>query len=219
MANLSNISSVEKRTAFVVIFSAVTMVAEIVFGLSTNSMALLADGIHMGCHVLAIGLSWMTYILVRRLELKPNNPYNKDKILSLSAFTSGILLLIFSIYIIVEAVEKVFAPQGEINAFDAMIVAIIGLVVNGICALVLKEHHHDHHENHEHDNDLNRKSAFLHVLSDALTSIGAIFGLIFAMIWNITWVDTAVAFVLSFMIIRWAKDLLTKTAKILVEKE
>lgn len=205
------ISSKEKRTAFVVIFSAVTMVLEIFFGVLTNSMALLADGIHMGSHVLAIGLAWATYILVRRLEKKDENLYDTDKILSLSAFASGVLLLIFALFIFVEAVKRIMQPSVEISALDAMIVAIIGLVVNGICAIVLSDHHH-------HDGDINSHSAFLHVLADALTSIGAIFGLICAMIWNITWVDTAVAFVLSIVIVRWSKGLLWSTAKTLTKR-
>ena len=207
----NSISSKEKRTAFVVIFSAVTMVLEVFFGIITNSMALLADGIHMGSHVMAIGLSWATYILVRHLESREDNPYDTDKILSLSAFASGVILLIFALFIIVEAVERMVQPDVEIGAVDAMIVAVVGLVVNGICALVLNDHHH-------HDGDLNSHSAFLHVLADALTSIGAIVGLICAMIWGITWVDTAVAFVLSVVIVRWAKGLLTTTAKTLTKK-
>lgn len=211
MEKHSEISNKEKRTAFVVIFSAITMVLEIFFGIITNSMALLADGIHMGSHVLAIGLSWATYILVRKLKQKADNQYNTDKILSLSAFTSGIMLLIFSVFIIVEAIERAMQTTVEINATDAMIVAVIGLVVNGICAIVLNDHHH-------HDGDVNSHSAFLHVLADALTSIGAIAGLVCAMIWNITWVDTAVAFVLAIVIIRWAKGLLWETAQTLTKE-
>ena len=207
----NSISSKEKRTAFVVIFSAVTMVLEIFFGIVTNSMALLADGIHMGSHVMAIGLSWAAYILVRHLERRADNPYDTDKVLSLSAFASGVILLIFALFIIVEAVERMTLTDVEISTTEAIAVAVIGLVVNGICALVLNDHHH-------HDGDINSHSAFLHVLADALTSIGAIFGLICAMIWGITWVDTAVAFILSLVIVRWAKGLLWTTAKSLTKK-
>ena len=104
-------SAREKKTAFVVIFSAVTMVLEIGFGWFTHSMALLADGIHMGSHVLAIGLSWGAYVLVRRLEKRPSTQTDTDKVLSLSAYTSGILLLLFALFIIVEAVERfLFLP-------------------------------------------------------------------------------------------------------------
>lgn len=201
----------EKKTAFVVLFSAVIMVLEIFFGLFSNSMALLADGIHMGSHVLAIGLSWGAYVLVRHLKRKQADNIDSEKVLTLAAYTSGVLLLLFAIFIIVEAVERFFVPNLEIRYLEAMVVAAIGLIVNIICALVL-------HDKSGHD-DYNRHSAYLHVLADALTSIGAIFGLICAMIWNITWIDTIVSLICSAVIIRWATRMLFDTGKILTTKE
>lgn len=203
-------SQSEKKTAFVVLFSAATMILEIIFGLFSKSMALLADGIHMGSHVLAIGLSWGAYVLVRRLERKHAENVDKDKVLSLSAYTSGVLLLIFALFIIIEAAERFFTPDVEIRYMEAMIVAAVGMVVNIICAIVL-------HDKHEHE-DYNRHSAYLHVLADALTSLGAIFGLVCAMIWNVIWIDTLVALVCSLVIIRWAKNLLLDTGKALTSK-
>lgn len=200
----------EKKTAFVVLFSAATMVLEIIFGLFSKSMALLADGIHMGSHVLAIGLSWGAYILVRHLEKKDTHQVDTEKVLSLSAYTSGILLLVFALFILVEAAERFFFPAVEIRYTEAMIVAAIGMVVNIICAFVL-------HDAHGYQ-DYNRHSAYLHVLADALTSLGAIFGLICAMIWNIIWIDTLVAVVCSLVIIRWAKNLLFDTGKALTSQ-
>lgn len=200
----------EKKTAFVVLFSAATMVLEIIFGLFSKSMALLADGIHMGSHVLAIGLSCGAYILVRHLEKKDTHQVDTEKVLSLSAYTSGILLLVFALFILVEAAERFFSPAVEIRYTEAMIVAAIGMVVNIICAFVL-------HDAHGHQ-DYNRYSAYLHVLADALTSLGAIFGLICAMIWNIIWIDTLVAVVCSLVIIRWAKNLLFDTGKALTSQ-
>lgn len=210
----------EKKTAFVVLFSATTMVLEIIFGLYSKSMALLADGIHMGSHVLAIGLSWGAYVLVRHLQKKKSNNVDNDKVLSLSAYTSGVLLLIFALFIIVEAIERFINPVGEIRYIEAMIVAVVGMIVNLICALVLHEKHehkHGHSHGHEHE-DYNRHSAYLHVLADALTSLGAIFGLICAMIWNITWIDTLVAFICSIVIVRWTKKLLLDTGRVLTSQ-
>lgn len=210
----------EKKTAFVVLFSATTMVLEIIFGLYSKSMALLADGIHMGSHVLAIGISWGAYVLVRHLQKKKSNNVDNDKVLSLSAYTSGVLLLIFALFIIVEAIERFINPVGEIRYIEAMIVAVVGMIVNLICALVLHEKHehkHGHSHGHEHE-DYNRHSAYLHVLADALTSLGAIFGLICAMIWNITWIDTLVAFICSIVIVRWAKKLLLDTGRVLTSQ-
>ena len=200
----------ERKTAFVVLLSAATMVLEIFFGLFSKSMALLADGIHMGSHVLAIGLSWGAYVLVRRLEKKHADNVSSDKVLSLSAYTSGVLLLIFALFIIIEAAERFFTPDVEIRYTEAMIVAAVGMVVNVICAFVL-------HDKHGHD-DYNRHSAYLHVLADALTSLGAIFGLGCAMIWDIIWIDTLVALICSVVIIRWAKNLLVDTGKALTSR-
>lgn len=204
-------SKEEKKTAFVVFFSAATMVLEIFFGLFSNSMALLADGIHMGSHVLAIGLSWGAYVLVRHLQKKKNNATDSEKVLSLSAYTSGILLLVFALFIVAEAIERFFTSIVEIKYMEAMVVAVIGIVVNIICAFILHEKHGE--------GDYNSHSAYLHVLADALTSLGAIFGLICAMIWNIIWIDTVVALACSLVIIRWAKKLLTDTGKALTIKQ
>lgn len=204
-------SKKEKKTAFVVFFSAATMVLEMFFGLFSNSMALLADGIHMGSHVLAIGLSWGAYVLVRHLQKKKNNATDSEKVLSLSAYTSGILLLVFALFIVIEAIERFFTPIVEIKYMEAMVVAVIGIVVNITCAFILHEKHGE--------GDYNSHSAYLHVLADALTSLGAIFGLICAMIWNIIWIDTVVALACSFVIIRWAKRLLTDTGKALTIKQ
>ena len=164
----------------------------------------------MGSHVLAIGLSWGAYILVRHLEKKDTHQVDTEKVLSLSAYTSGILLLVFALFILVEAAERFFSPAVEIRYTEAMIVTAIGMVVNIICAFVL-------HDAHGHQ-DYNRHSAYLHVLADALTSLGAIFGLICAMIWNIIWIDTLVAVVCSLVIIRWAKNLLFDTGKALTSQ-
>lgn len=118
--------------------------------------------------------------------------------------------MVFALFILVEAAERFFFPAVEIRYTEAMIVAVIGMVVNIICAFVL-------HDAHGHQ-DYNRHSAYLHVLADALTSLGAIFGLICAMIWNIIWIDTLVAVVCSLVIIRWAKNLLFDTGKALTSQ-
>lgn len=203
-------NSNEKRTAFVVIFSTITMVLEIVCGLFSKSMALLADGIHMGSHVLAIGLSWGAYILIRHLQKKGINHVDGNKILTLSAYTSGILLLLFALFISIEAIDRFFNPVVKIRYSEALVVAVTGMLVNLICAFVL----HDKHGT----SDYNRHSAYLHVVADALTSIGAIFGLVCAMVWDITWIDTVVAFVCSLVIIRWAFRLLSDTGRLLTTK-
>jgi cation diffusion facilitator family transporter len=198
----------ESRTMWVVALTAVTMVVEIIFGLTTGSMALLADGIHMGSHVLAIGLSWVAYIIVRRVSRNEKFKGNPDKILSLSGYTSGLLLLVFALVIIVEAVQRFLNPVNIIYK-EAILVAIIGLVVNILSALLL---HHDH----EHS-DHNIRAAYLHVLADALTSLSAILGLTAAMIWDIPFIDAIAAIVSSLVIIRWSAGLLKDSGKSLLD--
>ena len=100
MTNKIERSAQEKRTAFVVIFTFCMMLAEIIVGLTSYSMALFADGVHMGSHVLVIGLNWGAYVLVRRLNSKDATQYDGDKILNLSAFTSGIFLVLMAVFII-----------------------------------------------------------------------------------------------------------------------
>jgi len=197
----------ERKTGWVVLLTAVTMVVEIASGLATHSMALLADGIHMGSHVLAIGLSWMAYVFVRKLS--GNDKYNVSgqRILSLAGYTSGLLLLIFALIIIIQAVERFVNPL-TIEFKQAIIVAFIGLFVNIVSAFLL---HHDHDES-----DQNIKAAYLHVLADAVTSVSAILGLTAAMIWKITYVDTIAAIVSSMVIIRWAVGLLKESGKTLI---
>ncbi|WP_456103376.1 cation diffusion facilitator family transporter [Prevotella sp.] len=211
MSNNINQSSQEKRTAFVVIFAFCVMLAEIIVGLSSRSMALFADGVHMGSHVLVIGLNWAAYILVRYLKSKGINNYNTEKILNLAAFTSGILLVFTAIFIVVEAIER-FSTYGEIINYEfALTTAAIGLIANIISASVL--------HGYNGTIDYNSHAAYLHVLSDALTEMGAIIGILCAMFWNITWIDSAVAIVSAVVVLRWAKRLLWDTGRSLTKTE
>ena len=210
MSNKIERTSLEKRTAFVVVFTFVMMLAEVVVGLLSHSMALFADGVHMGSHVLVIGLNWAAYVLVRRLENKGTTQYDSDKILNLSAFTSGIFLILMAVFIIVEAIERLTSNEGFLNYGFALSTAIVGLIANTISASVLHGHHGT--------TDYNSHAAYLHVLSDALTEIGAIIGLLCAMFWNITWIDSLVAVVSAIVVLRWAKRLLWDTGRALTKR-
>lgn len=210
MSNKIERTSQEKRTAFVVVFTFVMMLAEVVVGFLSHSMALFADGIHMGSHVLVIGLNWAAYVLVRRLESKGTTQYDSDKILSLSAFTSGIFLILMAVFIIVEAIERLTSNEGILNYGFVLSTAIVGLIANTISASVLHGHHGT--------TDYNSHAAYLHVLSDALTEIGAIIGLLCAMFWNITWIDSLVAVVSAIVVLRWAKRLLWDTGRALTKR-
>ncbi|MCG8701747.1 MAG: cation diffusion facilitator family transporter [Bacteroidales bacterium] len=198
----------ENKTMWVVLLTAVTMVVEIIFGITTKSMALLADGIHMGSHVLAIGLSWLAYIIVRKVSKSEKFKGNSDKILSLSGYSSGLMLLIFAIVIMVEAIERFFNP-ADIIYKEAILVATVGLVVNIASAFLL--HHEDEHADH------NIRAAYLHVIADALTSLSAIIGLTAAMIWDIPFIDTIAAIISSLVIIKWSVGLLKDSGRVLLD--
>ncbi len=205
---MDNTSLKERRIGWVVVLTAITMVVEIFFGLISGSMALFADGIHMGSHVLAIGLSWIAYIFVRKSKQSKSFSDDSDKILSLSGYTSGLLLLIFAVFIIVKAIERFINPI-EIHYKEAILVAILGLGVNVLSAFLL--HHKQEHSDH------NIRAAYLHVLADAITSVSAIIGLLAAMIWNLIFVDAIAAIISSFVIIKWSIGLLKESGLSLLD--
>lgn len=196
-----------KRTGWVVILTAVTMVIEIIAGWLTGSMALLADGIHMGSHVLAIGLSWAAYVLVQRLSSNPSFTGSKEKVLTLSGYTSGLILLIFAGMIIAGAVGRFVNPR-LIEYREAIMIAFVGLGVNILSAFML------HHDNEEKDNNI--RAAYLHVLADAVTSVAAIIGLVAAMIWGLPYIDAIAALISSAVIIKWSLTLLRDSGRELI---
>lgn len=198
----------ENHTLFVVVFCAIVMFLEIAVGYFAGSMALLANGIHMGGHVMAFGLTLGAYVLVRKLKVKGNENYDSDRILALAAFASGVMLLVFAVLIAVESVEQLIEGNASIRFAEAMMIAVVGMVVNLICAYMLhfKKGHGDY----------NSHSAFLHVLADAMTGLGTIVALLCVKYWGITWIDSAVAIVCSIVIVKWALGLLLTTGKRLI---
>jgi len=205
---MNDTHSHENKTRLVVFLTAVTMVVEITYGIITNSIALLADGIHMGSHVGALGLSWLAYIYIRNNKNNPHFKSGTNKILSLSAYSSGIILLIFALFIIVQSVERFLSP-ANIAFNEAIIVAIIGFIINIISAIVL--HHSEEHSDH------NIKAAYLHVLADTLTSLIAIVGLILAKYLIFNHFDTVGGLIGAAVIIKWAIGLLKTTGAELLD--
>ena len=174
----------EKRTLTVVIITAVTMCAEIIAGILTGSMALLADGWHMGTHALALGIAYFAYVMARKFSGSSKFGFGTGKFGILSAYTSAIFLGGTGLYMIVESCRRFLIPVTI--AFDeAILVAIVGLIVNALSIWMLHtkdtEHHshdHQHDHNHERHHDHNLRAAYLHVVTDALTSVLAIVALV-----------------------------------------
>lgn len=198
----------EQRTRTVVLIALTMMVVEIVCGQYAHSMALLADGIHQGTHVLVLGISWGAYILARRLQQRENSRYDADRLLALSGFTSGVLLLVFALMIVIEAVERLLEPNVEIRYMEALVIALVGLAVNSVCAWLL--------HGKKSEQDINGHSAYLHVLSDALTGIGAVIGLCCGWIWGLTSIDAIVALAGAAVILRWAVGVILQAGRQLI---
>lgn len=212
---------IEKLTFAVVVITLVTMFAEIVFGLLTNSMALFADGLHMGTHAFALAISFGAYRLARKHAQNTKFTFGTWKIEILGAYSSALVLGVVAIMMIYASLIRMMNPLA-IHYNQALAVAVIGLLVNLICAAILKtpghhhSHHHEEHGHHTHD-DLNLRSAYVHVIADAMTSIFAIAALLGAKYYQQNWLDPVMGIVGAALIIRWAWLLLRDSAHILLD--
>ncbi len=206
-------SSVKNKTLFVIVLTILTMVFEIFFGIITRSMALTADGWHMGTHAFALSITFFAYILTERLAKSEKITLSLDKIGTLAGFASSILLGITGVWILFESIERFFNPY-QIHFNDAIIVAIIGLIVNLLSILIMgvKSHHHEHHQK-----DYNFLAAYMHILADALTSFFAIFALLAGKYWGFVFLDPLVGIIGGIMICVWAFNLIKSTSIILLD--
>jgi len=212
-----------EKSAWVIFFlTAVMMLIEIWAGLLFRSMALLADGWHMSTHALALGITAIAYLLARRCSSDVRFAFGTWKMEILGGFVSAIMLGIVALYMSVESIRRFFRPL-VIHYNQAIIVAMIGLAVNVVSALILKEHGYEedsHHNNRGHGHkDLNIHAAYLHVISDALTSVFAIVALLGGKYLRWNWLDPFMGIVGSAMIIRWTYGLLRETGNILLDRE
>lgn len=207
--NFEKISHNERRTLFVIVLAAIMMVIEISAGYFTGSMALLADGYHMASHVGALGITYAVYQLARMESLKRHFSFGTGKFLPLGGYTSAIGLGLVSVWMAVESVHRFFYPI-TIKFNEAIVIAIAGLGVNLISVWILRDQHDDSEQDHVHDH--NHKSAVLHVLSDALTSVAAIIALVIGKFHSAVWLDSFIGITASLVILRWAYGLCKETA-------
>ena len=221
----------ERGTRWVMWITAVMMVFEIAAGWWYNSMALLADGWHMSSHAVALGLSAFAYAAARKYALDPRFAFGTWKIEVLAGFSSALFLCGVAVWMVVGSVERLLDSK-PIHYEEAIVIAVLGLVVNIVCAVILgrSHEHHDHahhaHHGHSHDHhhsghhqDLNLKAAYLHVVADAATSVLAIVALIGGLIWGWSWLDPAMGIVGAVLVAVWAKGLLIETGKVLLDRE
>jgi cation diffusion facilitator family transporter len=223
----------ERGARLVMWITAAMMAIEIGAGLAFNSMALLADGWHMSSHALAIGLSAFAYAAARRLAKDRRFAFGTWKIEVLGGFTGAVLLLVIAVLMVAGSVERLLSPQ-PIQYAQAMAVGVVGLAVNLACAFILGHAHDDHgsrahghahgHDpvhgpDHGHHHDLNLKSAYLHVIADAATSVLAIVALAGGWLYGWAWLDPAMGIAGAALVGWWAKNLLAETGTVLLDRE
>jgi cation diffusion facilitator family transporter len=237
------IRSGERRTLFVIILTGIMMVGEIITGIIFGSMALTADGIHMGSHMIGLGIAFFAYIYARKHAHDQLYSFGTGKVNALAGYSSAMILIFIALFMAYESIVRLVSPV-EIQYNHAILVAVIGLIVNGISMLILGEknhahnhdqddhehgdHHHeqddhldaDHHHAHEGSgDDHNLKAAYLHVLTDAMTSILAIVALLTAKYFNWVWMDPLMGIVGATLVIRWSVGLIQGTTKVLLDHQ
>ncbi len=207
--------------------TAAMMVIEIAGGWWFNSMALLADGWHMSSHAIAIGLSAFAYAAARRYQNDQRFAFGTWKIEVLAGFASAIFLFGIAALMVVTSVERFFVPQ-PIRYIQAIPIAVVGLIVNVVCALILgSAHHHTlradghhHHDSHgKRAHDLNLRSAYIHVVADAATSVLAITALTGGLLFGWAWLDSTMGIVGAIVVAVWAWGLIRQTSKVLLDSE
>ncbi|MHC5008430.1 MAG: CDF family Co(II)/Ni(II) efflux transporter DmeF [Planctomycetota bacterium] len=218
----------ERRTLIVVAITATMMVVEITCGLLFGSMALLADGLHMASHAIALVIAYGAYVFARRYARDERFSFGTGKVNSLAGFTGAILLAGFALLMAWESVDRLFNPV-VIRFNQAIIVAVVGLLVNAVSAVILGGHGHSHGDDHEHEHghdhghhhhhdDHNLRSAYLHVIADALTSLLAIFALLGGKYLGLAWLDPVMGIVGATLVAHWSVGLARASGRVLLDR-
>ena len=218
----------ENRTFIVIAVTTVMMVVEIATGVLFGSMALLADGLHMASHAAALSINAFAYVYARRHANDSRFSFGTGKVNALGGFSGAVLLAVFAVMMVFESLARLVNPVA-IAFNQAIAEAVVGLVVNGLSMLILDHkdgHHHDHDHEHDgaghhhgHGHDHNLRSAYLHVLADALTSLLAIFALLAAKYFGLIWMDPLMGIVGAVMVARWSIGLLVSTSHVLLDHQ
>ena len=205
--------SSETRTIIVILITASMMCIEIVAGLAYGSMALLADGLQMASHTAALSISAYAYYFARKRAHDRSFSFGTGKVNSLGGYTGAILLLIFALMMVYESIHRLLKPE-DILYNQAILVAVIGLIVNGASMLILG---HDEHHHHGHDHNL--RAAYLHVLADTLTSFLAIIALLAAKFYAWNWMDPIMGIIGAILITKWSIGLLKQSGNVLLDRQ
>ena len=211
----------ERNTRRVIFLTLTMMIIEISAGYIFGSMALLADGWHMGTHAVALSITAFAYFYARKHSDNPNYSFGTGKVGVLGGFASAVVLAVIALLMGVESMQRLVSPVA-IRFNEAIAVAVVGLVVNLVSAFLLQDRHHhshDHGESEHHHRDHNLRAAYLHVLADALTSLLAIVALITGKAFGWVWMDPIMGIVGGVIIARWSYGLLIDTGKILLDRD
>jgi cation diffusion facilitator family transporter len=209
----------ERNTRRVIILTLSMMIVEISAGYIFGSMALLADGWHMGTHAAALGITAFAYWYARKQSDNPNYSFGTGKVGVLGGFGSAVVLAVIAVLMGIESIQRLFSPV-TIRFNEAIAVAVIGLAVNLISAYLLRgQHHHSHDPGHRHHHDHNLRAAYLHVLADALTSLLAIVALLTGKAFGWIWMDPIMGLVGALIISRWSYGLLVDSGKVLLDRD
>ena len=217
------VDSAQNKSKVKIVFwlTTIIMVLEIAAGTWSGSMALLADGWHMGTHSAAFLIAIFAYSYAKKNANNKSFSFGTGKVNYLGGFASAIALAIVALLMILESVQRIIEPNN-IHFNEAIIVAVVGLIVNIVSAFILKDdhHHHDHHgdSDHHHDHDHNMKAAYLHVLADALTSVLAIVALLTGKYMGIIWIDPIMGIVGAIVILHWSYGLIKESSTVLLDK-
>lgn len=207
----------ESKVKIVFWLTTVIMLLEIAVGSLSSSMALLADGWHMGTHSAAFLITLFAYSYAKKHANNQNFSFGTGKVNYLGGFASAVALAIVALMMAVESVQRLIEPQ-TIHFNEAIIVAIIGLLVNIASFFVLHDDHHHHEHEHSHDHDHNLKAAYFHVLADTLTSLLAIVALLAGKYFSWIWMDALMGIVGALVITKWSYGLIKQTSQVLLDK-
>lgn len=210
----------ERRTRQVFVLTSTAMIAEIIAGFLFGSMALLADGWHMGTHAAAFIITIFAYRYAKKHLHDKEFTFGTGKVSVLGGFASAVALAVVALVMAIESIQRFIQPT-IIQFNEAIVVAVLGLMVNIICAVLLygrHEHDQGHDTSHPQHHDHNLRAAYLHVLADALTSILAIIALTFGKFLGWNWLDSFMGVVGALLITRWSYGLLKDTSAILLDK-
>ncbi len=200
------------------------MGVEIAAGLAFGSMALLADGLHMASHAAALSISAFAYYFARKRAHDRSFSFGTGKVNSLGGYTGAVLLVLFALLMVSESIHRLIVPVA-ISFNQAIGVAVLGLIVNGVSVFILghEEHHHHGHDHgeggHDHHHDHNLRAAYLHVLADTMTSLLAIVALLAAKYYGWIWMDPVMGIVGAILITKWSMGLLKQTSGVLLDRQ